>query len=298
MINKVIVTTESGLTKELELGRPELSGLLVRSISGLGPGAVDLKTTDFASLPGSIFSGSRKPTRNIVLDLVVMWKDTVEEARHEVERIFKIGDVVRLTFYTTERTCYITGVVESNEPEIFDGGSVDGIPLQISIVCPDPRFFDIDDTVLVTYSSLQNGFHFPNSISNSTVGILESESKFNIIYAGTEEEGIIFTFVFTSDVTSLKIINYADNSYMLIEGVTAIANNGDVLKINTKIGEKSIILTKDSKDYNYLNYYKPYESEWARLVPGTNSFIIETNGQRRNDKFRVNVAYRKGYWGI
>ena len=299
MINSIKLTTKSGLTQTFELRRPDSSGFLIRSVSGLGPGGVDLKLTDYAMLPGSIYSGNRKPTRNIIFDSIVMWKNTVEEARHLAERWFKIGEELVLTFYTDSRTCYIKGVVESNEPDIFNTENLDGIPIQISILCPDPRFFDVNDTVLVNYSSLQGGFTFPASIVNTEpVGILDSECRFNITYDGTEDEGIIFTFAFKQSVKRLKIINYKYGTYMLIEGVDNIFQSGDVLTINTKVGEKSILMQRNGLTYNYLNYYKLYESEWVELEQGSNSFVIETNGAQSTTAYNVRVAYTKAYWGI
>lgn len=299
MINSIKITTKTGLTQTFDLRRPGLSGLLIRHVSGLGPGGVDVKLTDYASLPGSIDSGSRKPTRNIVFDTIALWKDTVEQARHLVERWFKIGEKITITFYTDTRTCYIVGVVESNEPEIFDSEGLDGIPIQISILCPDPRFFDVNDTVLVNYSSLQGGFTFPASITVADpVGILESENKFNIDYDGSEDEGLIFTFSFKQTASRLKIINYNIGTYMLIEGIGSIFQPGDVLVINTKVKEKSVILTRGGIDFNYLNYFKLYESEWTSLVQGRNSFVVEINGTQSTTAYNIRVAYTKAYWGI
>lgn len=299
MLNSIKITTQSGLTQEFVLRRPDSSGLLIRSVSDLGPGGVDLKMTDYASLPGSVYSGSRKTTRNLVLDTVIMWKDTVEQARRLVERWFKIGEEILMVFYSDTRTCYIRGVVESNEPSIFDDGSVSGIPCQISIVCPDPRFYDVEDTILVTYSSLRSGFNFPAIISNATpVGLLESENRFNIVYDGTENEGVIFTFVFKQSASSLKIIDYNTGKYMLISGPETIFQSGDKLTISTKTGEKSIILVRNNVSYNYLNYYKLYESEWVSLKQGSNAFVIETNGIQSATAYNIRVAFTKAYWGI
>lgn len=298
MIYSVKVTTKSGLVQTMELGRPAASGLLIRSISGLTPGAVDLKMTDYATLPGSILSGSRKPTRNVVIDMIVLWSTTVEQCRHKVERLFKLGEMVRLDFVTEERECFVNGVVESNDPDIFNGDGLDGVPCQISIVCPDPRIFDIHDTVLVTYSALQNGFTFPANITSETpIGILESENKFNITYDGTEDEGVIFTFVFKANVGSFKIRNVTDDSYMLITPYEPFIS-GDILTINTKIGEKSIIMKRNGLDYNYMSYYHAYESEFVSLRTGTNSFIIESDGVASGNKFTVRVTFTKAYWGI
>lgn len=298
MIKSIKVTTKSGLTQTMELGRPDTSGFLIRSISGLTPGSADLKMTEYASLPGSVYSGSRKPTRNIVIDMVILWKNTVEDGRHAIERLFRLGETVRLDIKSDTRECYTSGVVETNEPTIFDNGGLPGIACQISIICPDPRLFDVNDTILVTYSALQNGFNFPASIvSGDPVGILESENKFNIIYDGTENEGVIFTFVFKRNVGSFKIKDYNKGTYMLIVPQDPFVA-GDILVIDTRVGEKSIMCTRNGLTYNYLNFYKVYESTFIELETGRNSFIIETDGVSSGSYFTVRVAFTKAYWGV
>lgn len=305
MISSVRVINRAGYEQIMELGRPEQSGLLIRNISGIGPGAVDLKTTDYASLPGSIYSGSRKPTRNIVFDLVALWKDTVEEARHEIEKIFRIGDSVKIIFYTSERTCYINGIVESNEPEIFSGGDVEGIPVQVSIVCTDPTFYDVNPVTLIWPSQGQAGTHFPltnNSSSNGYMGYLMNEYKFTIENMGTENVGLHFKFNIIKNINQFKITNYRDNSYMLLKAAGAtFMENGDSLLIDTRSGQKSITCKKsDGKVLNLLNCYTPYESTWSSLEPGQNAFVVTVNGQTTTEHSfsKIELEYRPIYWGI
>lgn len=305
MISSVRVITRTGYTRTIELGRPERSGLLIRNISGIGPGAVDLKTTDYASLPGSIYSGSRKPTRNIVFDFVALWKNTVEEARHEIEKIFRIGDSVKIIFFTSERTCYINGIVESNEPEIFSGGDVEGIPVQVSVVCVDPTFYDVNPVTLIWPSQGQAGTHFPlanNALNNGYMGYLTDEYKFTIHNTGTEDVGLHFKFNIIKDINQFKITNGRDNSYMLLKAAGAtFMKNGDSLLIDTRSGQKKITCkTSDGKELNLLNCYTPYESTWSLLKPGSNAFVVKVNGQTVTDHSfsKIEIEYQPIYWGI
>lgn len=287
--------------------------LLVNGISGIGSGNSDLKMTDYASLPGSTYHGSRQPVRNIVLNLVLSVRKpgrgsgvsnrTIENGRHDMELLFPVGREVKLTFYQTDRECFIKGIVESNEPEIWDS-SVDGIPYQISIICYDPRFYDVNPTAVTTRSAYQSGFNFPASLtSTSTSGALLSESAFSIDYAGSEEQGMIFTLVFKKAITKIKITRSARVSgdpspYILLEGASKIVDNGDTLTINTIPGEKSITMKRGATNYNYLNYLDQYNSTWLTLNPGPNAFIIQVDGSKQNNAYTIQVAYHKIYWGI
>lgn len=70
MVKSVTVTNYLGKSLKMELANPELSGLAITSIEGLGPGKADVITTNMASNDGSIFNSARLNERNIVLTLM------------------------------------------------------------------------------------------------------------------------------------------------------------------------------------------------------------------------------------
>ena len=160
MINYISVANEAGELLTLDLRNPYESGFAVENITGLTQGSTTINLTDYASLPGSVFNTARKGTRNIVINLVLLWANTVEQARHKCNLYFPINEKVRLTFYTEERTCYIDGYVETNDPTIFStSNDKPGIPCSVSILCPDPAFKSIN-VESNKYYNLLSGFHF------------------------------------------------------------------------------------------------------------------------------------------
>ena len=72
MIRAVTFTNYLGDSIRLDLARPEESGFIIKSVTGLGPGKANINTTEIATNDGSLFNSSRMPSRNIVISLAYM----------------------------------------------------------------------------------------------------------------------------------------------------------------------------------------------------------------------------------
>ena len=158
MMKSIIVTNHKGESLEMELRRPELSGLLPYSISGLGGSTANINTQDMVGIDGAFFVSSRKQTRNITLTVKIMATEllTLEESRRLTYKFFETKKPVRLTFVTDKRSCYIDGYTESNEPDIFTNQET----TSISIICPDPYFYDSVGRVPTFFSGITPMFTF------------------------------------------------------------------------------------------------------------------------------------------
>lgn len=155
MIKSLTVTNYLGESLKLELTCPEKSGFAVKNIDGIGPGKADIHVTEMATGDGSIYNSSRLNTRNIVLSLKLLEKPTIEAMRHESYKYFPIKTQVTLLFETDNRKCQIIGQVESNESTIFSDDEI----AQISIICPDPYFYSVDETLTI-FSGIDSQFEF------------------------------------------------------------------------------------------------------------------------------------------
>lgn len=159
MIRAVTFTNYLGDSIRLDLARPEESGFIIKSVTGLGPGKANINTTEIATNDGSLFNSSRMPSRNIVISLAYMWKDSIEDVRQLSYKYFPIKKKLTMLIETDNRQAEIEGYVESNDPTIFskDEGS------DISIVCPNPFFYSagkdgINTTIFYGVEAL---FEFP-----------------------------------------------------------------------------------------------------------------------------------------
>ena len=81
MIRAVTFTNYLGDSIRLDLAETGGTGFIIKSVTGLGPGKANINTTEIATNDGSLFNSSRMPSRNIVISLAYMWKDSIEDVR-------------------------------------------------------------------------------------------------------------------------------------------------------------------------------------------------------------------------
>ena len=305
-LRSIKVTTNAGRSVTMELRRPELSGFLIRNITGLTPGAVEVQATELTTIPGSIISGTKKTTRNIVFDLTLLWASTVEEMRHNTELYFPIGEEIRMDFYTHDRSVFIRGTVEANDPVIFDNGNQgNGIDCQISVICSDPRFYTQTNNQKEVYTNHLKGFHMPFGIRKLSptvapvpVGVIKDNDKYYyLIYNGTAVDGLTFKIYFNNTARDITIQSLNDSKKMIITPLEKF-QKGDVLYISTKSGNHYIRMLRNNAYYNYLNYYHFDESDWIQLHPGENTFLLEVDGGGSNSSVEIVASWRDAFWGI
>ena len=159
MIKSVTVTNAKGESLLISLSDPWASGFAISGISGLGPVKANISVTSYASRDGAVFNSARVDTRNIVLGMIFVSRgnDSVETIRQRTYQYFPVKERVTLRFVTDNREAAIDGYVESNEPDIFNRRE----STQISVICPDPYFYDSSTSQKVSFLAKVGAFHFP-----------------------------------------------------------------------------------------------------------------------------------------
>ena len=279
-------------------------GLLLKSIDGLGPAKADINTTSLVTSDGSFYNSSRLEERNI--KIAFYFFDDIEEARNLTYKYFPIKRYVDLIIETTEKTLRTRGYVESNEPDIFSKQET----TNISIICPDPYFYDAgpDGIKTTIFSGIEDEFVFPFecNISANILPILDNTSNpiqdsngdniesteyeddidyiefgsildhpyRNIEYAGDAEVGIIIRLHFLNTASNITIYNTTTREEFKLNGEY---QSGDDVVIDTKRGEKSVYLYRDGLVTNILNRIDT-DSSWFKLRKGDNFFayVAET----------------------
>lgn len=298
------ITVKNYLNKEitLELARPEKSGLIVKSVEGLGPAKANINVTDISTSDGGIFNSSRLDKRNIVMDLGFLQssEESIEDIRQKTYVYFPIKKKVHLTVVTDNHTIETDGYVESNEPDIFSQNE----GCSISIICPDPFFYSKNDTA-TSFSGVEPSFAFPFSNDSLTVpllemGSIENKSEQLIVYDGNSEIGMTIHIHALGDATNITVYNVLTSDKMIIntdiiktimkteKGVIA----GDTIVINTVKGDKSITLLRDGVSTNILNCLGK-GSKWFTLTKGDNIFSYDAETGATNLQFYIvnKVAY-------
>lgn len=298
MIYSLAVTNFLGDRIRLELGKPENTGFLIKSITGLGPVKANVNTTEVATNDGSMFNSARLSQRNIVIQMVFVnsiYGEDIEEIRQKSYKYFPIKKSVELVVETDNRYVRTTGYIESNEPDIFS--KQEGT--QISIICPDPYFYSAseDGDNVTDFYSIDPMFEFPFSNESLTepllvFGEIQIKTEGVITYSGDSEIGVMIYIHAIGPAEHINIYNTETREVMTIDtaklekltGRGLIA--GDDIVINTLKGEKSITLVRDGVSYNILNCLDK-NTDWFTLVKGDNIFAFTADSGVTNLQFRI-----------
>ena len=298
MIYSIVVTNYLGDRSKLELGKPDVSGFLIKSITGLGPAKANVNTTEVSTNDGSLFNSARLSQRNIVLDMVfinTVYGESIEDLRQKSYKYFPLKKSVELTIETDNRYVKTTGYVESNEPNIFS--SQEGT--QISIICPDPYFYSAgeDGNNVTNFYSIDPIFEFP--FSNESLdepllvfGEIQIKTEGVITYHGDSEIGVMIYIHAIGPATNINIYNTETREVMRIntEKISSLTGKGivasDDIVINTAKGEKSITLIREGVSYNILNCLDK-NTDWFTLAKGDNIFAFTADSGVTNLQFRV-----------
>lgn len=307
-------------------------GLLLESITGLGPVKADINTMELVTSDGSLYNSARVGERNIVLRFI--FTGDIEEARHLTYKYFPQKKYVDLTIETDYRTLTARGWVESNEPDIFSEQE----KCSISLICPDPFMYSASKNSIIAAKSIKL-FEFPfeadeglyfthepildsngNNILDNKLRVIEDSQmtriygmkaiefgevitnpEARVINEGNVEVGVTLSFRFFGPCGDITVYNSGSKQRMkiylskfsFVTGKTI--ENGDRLIITTNIGNKSASLRHDGEWYNVL-YSLEEDPDWIHLVYGLNTFTYNSEYNVENIEFAVESA--NAYEGI
>ncbi|HQE49481.1 MAG TPA: phage tail family protein [Fervidobacterium sp.] len=298
MIKSITVTNYLGDSIKLELGRPEKSGFLIESISGLGPSKANINTTEVSTNDGSLFNSARLNQRNIVFEIIFVETingESIEDVRQKSYKYFPLKKKLDLLIETDNRIAKTTGYVESNEPNIFS--SREGS--QISIICPDPHFYSAgpDGNNTTVFYGIEPVFEFPFSNESLTdplitFGNIHFKTENVITYKGDTEIGVTIHIHAIGEAENITIYNTGTREIMRIDttklesltgsGIVA----GDDIIIKTQKGDKSITLIREGKTTNILNCLDK-KTDWFTLAKGDNIFAFTAESGTTNLQFWI-----------
>ena len=302
MIKSIKVTNPKGESLVLDLFHPEKSGLIVRSISELGPPKANINSTDLATADGALYSSARASTRNIVFNLQFMFAPTIEDSRQLTYKYFPLKKLVKIEVETDNRSLETSGYVESNQPDIFSKEET----TQISILCLNPFFYDPDPSV-TQFATVTPTFEFPFSNESTTENLIEFgtinlDTRSTIDYVGDVDTGVLITIHALGSVSGyLTIYNVETQEKMVIDLAkikTLIGKDygsGDDIIISTVSGDKYVQVLHDGK---YTNAIAAIEklADWFQVSVGRNIFNFTVTKGIEN--LVMSFSYRNAYGGI
>lgn len=278
MILSLTVTNYLGESLTIPMKNSESTGFILHDMTGLGPPTASVNTSKVATKDGSKYNSARAEERNIVLPMYFTPIPTIEDARHRSYKYFPLKKPVILAFKTDNRECQIVGYVETNEPDICS----DREGCQVSIICPNPYFSSIYDTV-TSFSGVEAAFEFPFSNEDTSnphieFGKIVVKAENIVRYGGDAESGVQIRIAASATVKNITIYNVDTRGTMHIyhDKLVALTGSGivkgDEIIITTDKGSRSVTLLRNGKSTNILNAIDPRNDEWFSLTKGDNIF--------------------------
>lgn len=262
----------------------------VTEISGLNPPNANINTSSYANGDGSSFNSSRIPDREIVITVYI--NGDIQKNRLTLYKNFRNKEWCKIYYKDDLRDVFIEGYVQALEVSSFVQKQV----AQISILCPNPYFKDVE-TIVQSISKIINNFTFPFSINEDEpveFSTIELEKITNVINDSESETGLIINVLFMGTVNKLEIRN-VDNGKNFIIDYEFMKN--DKLVINCNRGNKSVILTREAVEYNLIPYVRN-GSTFFQLGIGDNNFSFLADDGVDDMLVDIHFKYYKVYLGV
>lgn len=301
MLNAITVINFRGESLYMELSYPERTGLMVYEVTGIGAGQASVNMLEMATTDGARYNSSRLTTRNIVMSIKLMELPTVEETRHKCYRYFPVKKNLTLKFHTDSGVRQIDGYVESNDPVIFSKQEY----TQISIICPDPYFYDANYTSMIL-SGYEGLFEFPFSNESLTENLLifdnfKYDKRTNFFYDGESDTGVLIRIRATGVAQNITLFNNDTSELMKIDtskfpsiiGDKLVAS--DVVEISTYLGKRTAYLIREGVRHNIINSLGRHAT-WFTIVAGSNTFTYTAEVGENN--LDVSFNYKNVYEGV
>lgn len=249
-------------------------GYDLKEVEGLDPVKANIVSSSFAQQDGSQFQSARRDERFLKLTIGLnpdYSLDTVYSLRRRLYPFFMPKTPVELRFYMSDGLrADISGRVETMAAPMF----AEDPQAIVDITCFDPDFIEPEETVVSGMST------------SGTIGQ-------TVNYSGSVETGIKFQLDINRTLSSFALYHQTPDGSIKVTDFQAALQAGDVIKINTIPGEKSVIRTRGSTDTSLLYAVSP-QSNWIELEPGANNIRVYAAGAG----IPYTITYTRRYGGL
>lgn len=287
-MRSIICTNKSGISGTF--GEGGFSPFLLADADGLYSKIMNVNTSSNTGVDGSTYHSSSLKQRNIVLTL----KDigNYVENRSFLDALFEektLGELLIRDGSEERKIEYIVEKVTSDGKNAYRTH-------QVSLICPDPYFYDLYDTSF-TMSSFMPSFSFKHAFTaaKEELGYRQKE-KIKVIRNEQSIDGTGITIQITAN-GSVKnpVITKIETGEHITIGTDAKPLNlvaGDVVTVTTGNGNKRVELTHDGT-VSSINQFLSEDSTFVQLSRGTNS--IGYSATSGIDSMIIRISYRNRY---
>lgn len=241
---------------------------------------------------GGTYQGSVAKTRNIVLTVIDKGNNAYN--RNLLATLFKSASKGTLIYKDdlNERKCNY--YVES----IHGTGEGRSRTYTISLLCPDPFFYDLEP-ITVSLASWVQQFHFKHVFKSSleAFGYRSTNRLQNIVNESAESGiGLEIEILANGDVVNPTIRHVEEDKHITIGNdtneLTMVAS--DKVRITTGVNDKHVYFIHEGTTTE-INHYITEDSEFIQLQRGNNN--IGYSAESGVDNMVVSITYRFKYSG-
>lgn len=309
MIRSITIDNNLGSKRTVTLRPPHTTGMIVKDISGLGPGKATINTRSLGSGDGAVFNSARMDVRTITFTFALYPVPTIQDARDIVYDTFPLKRPVQLSFDREDMTLHINGYVEDVTPTIFSEQE----EVSVTVNCPEPYFRELVETddgkFAHTFTEKIPKFEFPFANDNLSKPLLilsdlRYRSSMLMRYRGSTDSGFVLNLYILEPIDRLSVKNNTTNAKLELDfamvksviGGPPVA--GDRFEISTIRGERSVrFYRKQTKRwYNLFNCVKRW-SKWPVLVKGENHIKFDV-AETETTSVTADISYYRLHLGV
>lgn len=261
---------------------------IIKSIDGIYDAMNNVHVSENTMIDGAQYQGSTVKYRNIVLTL----KDdsNYPEDRNMLNQLFKDGEKGSLEFSENGKN---QRIIDYYVEYMKSTGKFDVRYHTISLICPDPFFYDPTDTSVYMASWVSNfEFEFEDEGEGFEFGYQSAEKIQNIINEYAENNiGMVIKISCSGPVINPSIIRVESDTHISVGSTSKEfeAERGDIVTITTATGNKHVYLTRGGVTTE-INEYLTEDSEFIQLMRGNNNIGYEADSGE--EYMTVEISYR------
>ncbi len=259
----------------------------VTAVTGLTQATAVINRSTIATQHGSKFNNSRRGERPITVTICP--ERDVEKSRLNLYKYIRTGERVKLYLKNNNRAVWIEGHAEVLEGDLYAKRQ----KIKVSIICEDPFFKSIDN-VVESFAVIEGNLTFPFSI-NETGAVISTHYTYrekDIINESDEEIGCVIDIIAIGEAAEPTIYNDTTGETFKVKHEFTF---GDVVRIDTRSGKKSVTLIRDGVSTNILNKTDK-SNKWIKLLPGANTFGYYAMGG--TECLQIKVTMQTVYGGM
>lgn len=275
-------------TRSLELDETNYK---IISIEGIDYPELDISTTSNAHYDGSYINSNRADKRTITIQAEYQFNDT-EIERDKLLSFFNFKNVGTLIIDYSKRKKSIQYNISDFKSKIDNVN--DKLNFEVELLCTEPYLRDVAESKL-DIALWRGAFHFPlRCTANNKIimGVKEPSLIANINNTGDVETGMIIEFRALGTVKNPSLFNINTREFIK---VNTTMSAGEIIRINSNIGHKSIVKEIDGIQNKIMNLLD-IDSTFLQLSVGDNLFRYDADDGF--DFMEVSIYFNPSYLGV